>query len=91
MNDKERRHIRLSWELIEHKVRYYVWAAPVIEDHEYDALEDEYRALCLELGLPATAADMVGADESRAAVRLVLKNLPDKDAIARIRARLGTP
>jgi len=53
MEDKKlSRFIKLGWELLEHKCRYYVLSRPTIQDYDYDMLEKEYDALADELGLP---------------------------------------
>ncbi len=33
---------KLSWEILEHKVLYYYWCDPFLEDTEYDFLEKMY-------------------------------------------------
>lgn len=74
------RHIQLSWELLEHKCRYYILCKPIIEDTAYDFLEKEYAQLCIDLNLPNTiSADspdgMVDFDTSRPSSRLVMDKL----------------
>ena len=71
---KLKRFIALGWLLLEHKARYYgaVDFEP-ISDSEYDKLEEEYKALALELGKTPTASDMVGFDMGRPSCRLVVK------------------
>lgn len=64
-SDKEKRFIKLGWQLIEHKFRYYQLDEAIIEDHEYDKLEREYDGLAHELELEPTASDMVGFDMTR--------------------------
>jgi len=71
----ETRHIKLSWELLEHKVRYYILDSPTIQDAEYDKLEQEYVGLCEELGKPNTIQSMVGVDLKRPSVQEVIKKL----------------
>lgn len=71
MTDTER-HIQLSWLLLEHKYRYYVKDAPIIQDYEYDLLEKEYDTLCDKLNLPKAVSDMVGFDESRPSCQSVI-------------------
>lgn len=72
---------QLSWKLLESKLAYY---RPdllskvglkkfTITDQEYDALEDEYRQLAADLQLPPTAADMVGVDLNRPAIKVILR------------------
>lgn len=73
--NKQQRFIQLSWELLEHKCRYYIFSKPSIEDYEYDMLEKEYDALAKELGLPNSVGDMVDFDTSRPACQLVLDKL----------------
>jgi len=57
---KEQRFIKLSWQILEHKFRYYIQDRPIIEDHEYDKIEREYDDLAKELGEEPTASNMVG-------------------------------
>lgn len=57
---EEKQFIKLGWQLLEHKYRYYVLDQPIIQDHEYDQLEREYDRLAKLLNLPPTAADTVG-------------------------------
>jgi NAD-dependent DNA ligase len=73
----EERFIQLSWEILEHKCKYYSISniiAPV-SDTEYDVLETEYRELADKLGHEATAANMVGFDEERPSCALVKARL----------------
>ncbi len=65
------RFISLSWQLLEHKFRYYILDRPKIEDYEYDLLEKEYDRLAIELGQPQSVSNMVGFDENRHSCRLV--------------------
>ena len=76
MIDKRKRFVQLSWEILEHKCRYYrgVGGKP-IADAEYDALEDEYRKLAEELGEKPSAWEMVGFNIDRPSCRLVMAKL----------------
>lgn len=78
---KKLRHAALSWELIEHKYRYYILIKPIIQDYHYDMLEKEYEALCEELGLPNTVSNMVEIDMSRPSCQLVASKLGVKPII----------
>jgi NAD-dependent DNA ligase len=51
--------------------RYYVLDAPILSDYDYDMLEKEYEALVVKLGLPNSASEMVGFDETRPSCRLI--------------------
>ena len=70
---------RLSWCLLERKFVYYVPGpiAPEL-DSIYDDYEARYRVLAAELGVPPTAADMVGFSVSRPACRLVKKTVLER-------------
>lgn len=73
--DKHQRYVLLGWQILEHKCRYYVFHSPIITDYEYDMLEREYDGLAAELGLPASASDMVDFDVKRPACHRVLEKL----------------
>ena len=67
---------KLSWALLEAKVKYYL--APHLDnmsDSEYDALERRYVELCKSLDRPNTIQSMVGADQTRESVKLVMNKL----------------
>lgn len=70
MTDKEK-FIKLGWEILEHKFRYYVLSEPIIRDYDYDLLEKQYDSLADSLGLPKSATDMVDFKEDRWACKLV--------------------
>jgi hypothetical protein len=61
---KRKRHAELSWRIIEWKLMYYYpemidekyHEALEVPDDIYDAAEEEYIRLCLELKLPNTVA-----------------------------------
>lgn len=72
---KKARYVKLGWELLEHKCRYYIMSNPIIEDYDYDMLEKEYEALAEELGLPKSATDMVDFDTSRPSCQRVMQKL----------------
>lgn len=74
--DKQKaRFITLSWQLLEHKCRYYMFNSPSIQDFEFDKLEAEYRQLAQELGLEPTASDMVDFDTSRPSCQRVYEKI----------------
>lgn len=73
--DKRQRFIKLSWEILEHKCRYYIMDKPIIQDYEYDAIEKEYDALAKELGAEPTASDMVGFNLDRPSCQSVMRKL----------------
>lgn len=75
LEEKKTRHIKLSWELLEHKCFYYIINNPIIGDYEYDKLEKEYDQLCNELNLPNSVADMVDFDTTRHSCQLVMRKL----------------
>jgi len=75
---KNKRFIELSWELLEHKFRYYCGAEHnlvPISDTLYDELEEEYKELAKELGKITSATDMVGFDETIGSCKLVKSKL----------------
>lgn len=49
MTDME--YYRLCWTIVEHRVRYYYFDNPIIEDYEYDMLERKYMKECDIRGL----------------------------------------
>lgn len=59
LTKKEKRFVKLSWELIEHKMRYYYFDYSIISDVEYDKLEQEYLQLCLDLKQPNTVVHKI--------------------------------
>lgn len=77
MNDATKEMIKLSWQILEHKCRYYRQELNLttIPDEEYDKIEDRYRILCEELKISPTACDMVDFDMSRPSCNLVYKKL----------------
>ena len=76
INTKNKRLISLSWELLEHKCKYYknVGGDPV-EDQYYDNLEEEYKYLCSELKIDPNVTNMVGFDMNRPSCKLVFNKL----------------
>ena len=75
---------KLSWILLEHRVRYYHYDRPVISDEQYDKLEQQYLKGCLELDQPNTLAKptelvpgngMIGLDLERPSVQNVLDKI----------------
>jgi NAD-dependent DNA ligase len=77
--NKKQKFIQLGWELIKHKILYYEFNKPIIEDIQFDKMEAEYRQLARELKLPPTASDMVGVDLSRPSVQNVLHKIRGGD------------
>lgn len=75
---KKERYVFLSWKILEHKARYYMYNAPTITDYEYDMLEKEYDALADELGQPKSASDMVGFKKDRESCKQVLEKIAKK-------------
>lgn len=75
---KKGRFVKLGWEILEHKCRYYILDEPVIRDYDYDMLEKEYESLALELGLEPSATNMVGFDDTRPSCQRVLNKLLKK-------------
>lgn len=65
----EKEFIKLGWELLEHKYRYYVLNSPTIGDTDFDKMEARYRKLAAELGEEPTAVDMVDFDWKRPACK----------------------
>lgn len=76
---------KLSWTLLEHRVRYYLMDAPIIDDLEFDAFDRRYLQACKELKQPNTlssqsldgvsGAGMVGVDITRPCVQSVIYKL----------------
>jgi NAD-dependent DNA ligase len=70
---------RLSWEILEHKFRYYCGAKysiePTVIDEVYDKIEDKYRKLAKLLGHKTTATDMVGFDYNKPSCRAVMSHI----------------
>jgi len=71
---------RLAWQILGHKFLYYCGAEynlsnKIIPDEEYDAIENEYKELCEELGIEPSASDMVEFDDSRGSCRMVKEHL----------------
>lgn len=78
---------KLSWELLEHKVRYYYYDAPIITDDEYDLLEIKYLNLCKEFdqentlvhkqypGLTVNGQGMMEIDIDRPSVQAAIYKL----------------
>lgn len=87
--DKSKRFLELGWRLLEHKYRYYILCRPEIQDHEFDALEAEYRALASDLGRAPSASDMVDFDMSRPSCQLVAGKIGGvaKKSLAKCRKR----
>jgi NAD-dependent DNA ligase len=78
--NKNKRHIELTWQLLEEKAKYYGYAkGEIISDQKYDALEEEYKALCKELKKPTSVTDTVGFPLNSPSGRLVLSKLGVKE------------
>lgn len=73
--ESERRYIELGWKILEAKYRYYKLDDPLLQDHEYDAMEREYDTLAKKLNLDPTASDMVGFDETRPSCQVVMHKI----------------
>jgi NAD-dependent DNA ligase len=73
MNKKE--FIKLSWELLEHRVRYYYYDASIIDDYQYDMLEKKYIKACKQLKQPNTIGEMVGVDLEKPSIQSVITKL----------------
>ncbi len=69
------RFIKLGWEILEHKCKYYILNKPTVTDYEYDIIEKEYDALADKLGLDKSASDMVDFDTKRPACQSVMRKL----------------
>ncbi len=77
--------IKLGWELIEHKIRYYEFAEPIIGDVDYDMLERQYTLSCIEHDIENTIScqhnnptywkGMIGCDMKRPSVQMVYDKL----------------
>ena len=78
MTDKE--FIKLSWSLLEAKIRYYTlpWTV-TMSDSEYDILEKEYVSYCISNGKPNTIQSMVGVDQTRPSVKLAIDRIMNRD------------
>jgi hypothetical protein len=64
-SDKEKRWIKLGWQILEAKHRYYNLDAPELSDYDYDLMEREYDTLSKELGFEPSAANMVGFNNTK--------------------------
>ncbi len=76
-------YIKLSWLIIEHKLRYYTFHDSIISDYEFDNLERRYLYLCEHLdlintvchksypGITAKGNGMMEIDITRPSVLLV--------------------
>jgi hypothetical protein len=72
--DAEKLLIKLSWEILEHKWRYYEgpkYGVQPVPDAVYDKIESNYEKLCKALNKAPTASDMVGFNTERPSCRLV--------------------
>ncbi len=61
--------VKLNWELLEHRLRYYELDAPIIPDTSYDALEAKFLNYCTENGFETCLSTMVGVDWNSPAVQ----------------------
>lgn len=67
---------KLSWKLLEAKVRYYLYPElDNILDSEYDIMEKEYLKYCEENETENTIQSMVGVDQERPCVLCVIKKI----------------
>jgi len=74
--EKYDRFNKLSWLILECKYCYYLKPEyDHLSDLDYDKVELEYRKLAEELGVKASACDMVGFDLERASCRLVVSQV----------------
>ena len=77
----EKLFVKLSWEILEHKFRYYEGAKhglTPIADEAYDKIESNYKKLASALKINPTASDMVGFDINKPSCKLVMKKLTGK-------------
>lgn len=82
----EKRHIKLSWILLEHKCLYYVLNKAKynhlrISDSDYDTLEKYYIYVCKKLKIKPSISKMVGFDQKKPSCNIVLKKLLEKKEI----------
>lgn len=70
--EKEKRFIKLGWDILKYKYFYYERNISAVPDHQYDVLERTYDNLAKELNLSPTASDMVGFDNKRPSCQLVV-------------------
>lgn len=75
----EKRFIKIGWELIEAKFRYYVLDDPLLSDAEYDRLEREYKELGVKLGIDTEALYMVDFDRNRPACQLAADKIQQRN------------
>lgn len=74
----KKEHIKLSWGLLEAKVRYYLFPhLDNIDDAEYDRQEQVYLKSCQKNGYKNSIQSMVGVNENRASVQLVIRKIRD--------------
>lgn len=67
---EEKRFIKLGWNIIEAKFRYYVLDDPQLSDSEYDQMEREYIEIGTRLGKDMDALYMVDFDRNRPSCNL---------------------
>jgi len=78
----KQRYINLGWFILQSKYCYYLEVKfKHLNDTEYDKIEDEYKQLAKDLGLPISACDMVGFDLNRASCRLVKDKLEQTKSV----------
>lgn len=70
-SEDERLFIQIGWKILQAKFQYYIMDDPLLTDQEYDMLEREYDRLAKALGVPPTASDMVGFNQTRPSCALV--------------------
>lgn len=69
------KYIKLGWEILEAKYRYYILGSPTLQDYEYDIMEKEYEKLADELGLPKSASEMVDFKLDRPSCQAVIEKI----------------
>ena len=77
MDKQLKRFIKLGWEILEHKYRYYIQNTQTIGDEQYDKLEEEYRRLAITLGYIPYSSNMVGFDMNRESCRIVRNRMEE--------------
>ncbi len=73
---REIEFLKLSWFLLEAKVRYYLYPEiDNISDAEYDKKERRYLSLCKQLYRLNTIQSMVGIDQTRPSVQAAINKV----------------
>ena len=64
--EEKEQHIKdVGERLLQHRYRYYILDQPVLEDWVYDHLERYYEMIAKDVGIEATASNMVDFDLKR--------------------------